>query len=333
MPRIALLGDINVDLTLAVDRLPPRGGEAVGRELVPSLGGSATGTACWLAACGAEVRLAACVGEDPWGDWALGELKRRGVPTQWIQRVSTSTGVFLLVIEPDGERTMFGARGANAHLRWEGIGEGWLAGVDWLHLSGYAFLEGPQEEAAWTALREAAAREIPVSLDPGWCATEFAKEALVSACAEATLFLPNLEEAKRLVGEGPPEVLLERLSELVPGGEVILKLGPGGCLVRAGGEAVKVPAPEVGVTDTTGAGDAFAAGAILGWLAGWEPRLRALLGVLLGTLAASMPQGAGFPPPVGAALSLVERLEAGEDERRALRRFVQLHWREKTDGR
>lgn len=328
LARVALLGDVNVDVTLPVSRFPSPGTEELSARLYLSLGGSVVHTARWLRAFGVEVRLAGCVGNDPWGDWALEELGRAGIGTRFIQRADATTGIIFLVVEPDGERTMLGARGANARLSAGEIPDGWLDGADWLHLSGYAWLRDPQRSAAEWALNEARRRGIPVSLDVGMGAASGA--ALRGVLPRVDLLLPSWEEARRLSGRGDPVEALGALSAVVPG-RVLIKLGGEGCLVQGEGGPVRVPPFPAIARDTTGAGDAFDAGAVLGALQGWEPALQGLFGNLLGALAAT--RGAGDRLPTRKeALALLEQAEGWEAELRELRGFVERYWVERKEG-
>ena len=324
-----MLGDVNVDVTLPVPRFPLPGTEELSERLHLSLGGSVVHTARWLKVFGVEVRLAGCVGSDPWGDWALEKLKRAGIGTRFIQRTAATTGIVFLIVEPSGERTMLGARGANAELSAEAIPEGWLAGVDWLHLSGYAWLRDPQRSAAEWALAEARRRRIPVSLDVGLGAVLASEEAIRDLLPRVDLLLPSWEEARRLSGQEDPVKALQALSAAVSGWALI-KLGGEGCLVQEEGGPVRVPPFPVAARDTTGAGDAFDAGAILGALQGWKPLLQGLFGNLLGTLSVGSDPGDPWPTR-DEALKLLERAAGWEAELRRLREFVCLHWRDQGE--
>ncbi len=308
-PTVALLGDVNLDLMLPVCRIPPSGQEAASRSGALVLGGSVVHTARWLSALGVAVRLVGCVGDDPLGEQALGELRRAGVPTKWLQRVSGSlTGVCCVMVEDDGQRTMLGLRGANACLARERVDDDWLNGVDWLHLSGYALLETEPRRAALWAVEQARVAGVPVSLDPGMVVPRHGQAEVMDLVGRVDLLLPNAEEAEAFTGEGFPEraALL-----LVPRARTVLvKCGRQGCVVASEGTTVCRAAPTVEVSDSTGAGDAFDAGAIAAALCGGEPHVQGVVGNLLGALAAREGPAA---PALGpdAALALLDGLEEG----------------------
>ncbi|KUK26465.1 MAG: PfkB domain protein [Acetothermia bacterium 64_32] len=333
--RIALLGDVNLDLVLPVSGFPAPGAEELSERAFLALGGSVVHTARWLSLFGVEVRLAGCVGMDPWGEWVLTALRRAGIGTRYIQRADrTPTGIMCIAVGPGGERTMLGARGANAELRAGSIPPGWLEGVEWLHLSGYAWLRDPQRAAAEWALAEARRRGIPVSLDVGLGAACLKGATLRSLLPRVDLLLPSREEARRLSGRNAPAEALQELSALVPG-PVLIKLGGEGCLVPGERGPVHLPPFPVAARDTTGAGDAFDAGAIIGALQDWSPALQGLLGNLLGALSAG--GGPADPwPTEKEALRLIDRLAERAPPWQAnlemLKEFVQSHWEGGEDG-
>ncbi len=307
MPVVALLGDVFVDLLLPVPGLPQSGGEAVGCGGSLALGGSAVHTARWLAAWGLEVRVVGCVGRDPLGEFAVQEMARSGVPTGWLQRTEDLlTGVCCVMGEPSGERTMLAYRGANTRLSGADIPGGWLQDVDWLHISGYTLLESaPREAAFWAAAR---AREAgpPVSLDPGMAVVHQGRaRPLVEELGWVDVILPNLEEAQALTGHVEPEQALTALAPLA--GTVLLKGGASGSYVQRRDGVMRLPALPVAPQDTTGAGDAFNAGAIVAALSGEDEAAQGGLGNLLGALAG---RGGPAAPPGGrsAARGLLDRL-------------------------
>jgi sugar/nucleoside kinase (ribokinase family) len=113
-----------------------------------------------------ETRLFAALGADFLGERAQYELQKHGVPTAFLQVVPKGTGICCALVEENGERTLLTYRGANSLLGPE-LPPGWLEGADWLHISGYALLEPSSRAAVFSAVEEARARKIPVSLDPG----------------------------------------------------------------------------------------------------------------------------------------------------------------------
>ncbi len=311
-PVVALLGDLNVDVMVRVGEVPAPGGEAHA-DASPALGGSAALTARWLAVLGCEVHLAAAVGEDPFGRWLCDLLVRDGVPALWVQRIpGEPTGLCLALVHRGGERTLLSSPGAARDLRWDRIPESWLDGVDWLHVSGYAWLGGAERAAAERAVACARERGIPVSLDPGAAALR----GLLSPLPAFELLLPNRSEVRALAGRGD---LRRAVGELHGVRWVAVKLDREGCAVHGPRGAACVPPFPVEAGNTTGAGDAFNAGAIVGVLSGWGPEEVGRLGNLLG--AAAVRHGAGGPLPDRS--DLLALLPCGS----TLARWIEDHWR------
>lgn len=263
--RIAVLGDLNNDLLLTVDGYPEIGGEALASQQRSQLGGSASNTAIMLQLLGAQSRLVACVGRDAAGDTAVEVLGELGVDTSSIVRSEdepTSTNVVILT--PGGERTMLAYRGASAVLAEQNISDAALEGVDWLHLSGYALLRDPQRGAALRAVELARERGVRLSMDVPTVQWQSAPESILEVAPKLALLLISERGAASIVSE--PRELVAAGCEVVA-----LKRGSLGCRILTSADDITVPAEKVEVVDTTGAGDSFAAGAILSVLDGEDP--------------------------------------------------------------
>ncbi len=278
MGRIVFLGDANLDLVLRVSGLPPGGGEAEAAGGGIRIGGCAVNAACWAAWLGEEAVLWARIGGDLPGDRLVGELRSRGLDPRYLQRdPALPTGLVVVLVDPEGERTMISLPGANRALEVEGI-EG--IGASLLYVSGYALLRN--RAPVLKAMASSRARGVIVVLDPGPLLPE---DALAEAIPAVDVVLGGIRE----LGGGP-----ERLLELGVL-EVVVKLGAGGCGYFSPGKGFRIPAYPLGeAEDTTGAGDAFGAGYVCGFLGGLSPEARCLLGGLLGALAAT----GAFPPAV-----------------------------------
>ncbi len=312
-PRIAALGDLNLDLTLEVAAHPDAGGEAIATAQHTGVGGSATNTAIVLARGGAHCRLLACIGDDPWGRFLLERLTAAGDDAPDVAAVQRHphepTQVNVVAVTPDGERTMYAYRGANTRLVPTDELLEVVSDSDVLHLSGYALLAAPQRDAAEAAVAAAASAGRPVVADvPVGPARE--------APARLRALLPSVHtlvvagaEARALTGARDDGAALARLLELGVR-RVAFKLGPEGCrMVRADGE-VTVRTQPLEPLDTTGAGDSFAAGVVLGLAHGWDDRTTGELAAKLGRLAVTRH---------GAGLMLASRREIAELRARSRR--------------
>ncbi len=297
MKHVLLLGDINIDVQMRVPALPALGGEVLTSGIQLSLGGSASNAAVVLAKLGRLggphliAHIIGRVGQDEWANIALQALQRCGVAISAVQRDPiVSTSVLFNAITPDGERSMFTHRGANVHTDPSQIPFALFEQADWLHISGYALLNLPQRAAVWQAVEWARQRQIPISLDPALYPSQNAPEQIRALLPHLALCVMGRDEAEAimptLLAQGQPSVP-ELLAPFFDTGVcmVALKLGANGCVIATRDQAHSLPAVPAKVIDTTGAGDAFSAGAIYGCLHGWALPQIGQLANRLGSLA------------------------------------------------
>jgi sugar/nucleoside kinase (ribokinase family) len=232
-------------------------------------GGAAANQAAWMAHLGATVTFVGRVGARD-ADYHRRELARVGVRACLAADRETDTGSIVIMVAPDGGRTMFTDRGANRKLRREDLPASLLDDADVLHLTGYTFCEPPLLEAALWLLGRARSRGLAVTVDPGSAAFLARMEpgAFLHWTDGAAVCFPNRDEAAVLVGEADPVTMATRLTRHY--GVVALKLGDAGCVLAVTGQTpVHIPAVGVpAVRDTTGAGDAFCGAFMSRWLAG-----------------------------------------------------------------
>jgi ribokinase len=254
---LVVYGDLMVDVVARVSRPLARGSDAPA-TVTTAGGGSGANVAAWAAWLGVPVALVCRVGDDERGRRAVDELHSGGVEVRATIDPERPTGTCVVVVEPDGERTMLPDAGANDGPAT--VTDDVLSGH--LHVVGYSLLRPGSRPAALSAVERARAAGLTVSVDPSsW--------ALLAPGLRlpADLLLPNTHEAAVLTGEDDPVRAARAL-----GGEVVIKLGAAGALWTDGARVVRVPAARATVVDTTGAGDAFAAGLLAARLAGAEPR-------------------------------------------------------------
>jgi sugar/nucleoside kinase (ribokinase family) len=247
--RVVSLGDLALDVVVRIRGEIARGADTAAKVSLAA-GGQGANVASWAAALGADARWLGKRATDGAGRLAAEELERRGVELVGPV-VETGNGIVVSLVEEGGERSMFPARGVATDLRPEELEPAWLA-CDHLHVSGYALIADPVASAATRAVELARAHDAQVSVDlSSWSAIQERGvdrfRALVEALRPDVVFAN--EEEERAFG-GP-----------LPGAVWILKRGADGCSFDGDERtAVEVEA----VVDTTGAGDALAAGWIVG---------------------------------------------------------------------
>jgi ribokinase len=264
MAEVFVLGSINQDFVLKVDRRPQPGETVTNAELSTHNGGKGANQAAAAALLGASVTFLGRVGDDEFGEPLVQALGEKGIDTSLVERASdASTGAAFITVTPDGENAITVAPGANRSLT-------------------------PQEvDAASGAIGNArvlvAQMEIPVEtvLRAVGVASERGTRALVNLA-------PTFEVPRELLERLDPLVVNEHEATFLLGNEVegvdgalsaapeLLSIGPRSAVITIGeagavfadGESVEhILAPKVEVVDTTGAGDAFV-GALATCLAG-----------------------------------------------------------------
>ena len=277
----------------------PLGGITPGSDTPAAIrarpGGAAANQAAWMAHLGAAVTFAGRVGA---GDAGYHGRELTRVDGQ----VSADTGSIVIMVAPDGERTMFTDRAANTRLRQDDLPASLLDDADVLHLTGYTFCEPPLLEVALWLLDQARARDLAITVDPGSAAFLARMEpgAFLRWTEGAAVCFPNRDEAAVLVGDADPVTMASRLASHY--GVVALKLGRAGCILAVAGQApVRIPAvPVQAVQDTTGAGDAFCGAFMSRWLArGPDPQTADLVDAaeFAAGIAASVVTRFGARPP------------------------------------
>jgi sugar/nucleoside kinase (ribokinase family) len=230
-------------------------------------GGSAANQAAWMAHLGADVVFAGRAGARD-AAYHRRELARAGVRARLAADRAAETGSIVIMVAPDGGRTMFTDRGANLRLRRPDVPAWLLDGAAALHLTGYTFCEPPLLEVALWLLGQARDRGLAVTIDPGSAAflARMGPAAFLRWTQGAALCFPNRDEAAVLTGETDPPAMAARLTRHY--GAAVVKLGAAGCVLAVPGQVpVTIPAHPAEVTDTTGAGDAFCGAFLSRWLA------------------------------------------------------------------
>ncbi len=290
---ITVLGDVMVDVSARVST-PIAHASDTDARISMQLGGSGATTARWLAHAEASVHFIGCVGDDALGDLARRTLESDGVHAH-LQVVGPSTGTCIVIVESDGERTMLPDPGANTGLDADAIPDDLLAGR--LHVSGYTLLRPASRAVGRSLIARARSLGTLVSLDAASAAPLAASpDVVLDVLAEVDVLIANRDEAEVLTGTGDPEVGLARLADLVP--TAVIKLGSAGAFAASGAERVRVPARAGDVLDTTGAGDAFAAGLLAAFGHGASLEEATLAGRDLAAVAVAR-VGAGPPPRAG----------------------------------
>ncbi len=287
-PKVAVIGDINLDIIAFHRDLPSLGGESIAEQTYLAPGGSAANVAHALTLLGVEPLLISCVGDDVVGRMLVEKLRETGINTTLIQMTNSEpTGVtYVAVVQ--GERTMLACRGANKYLAYDKVDKTALTQVRLVHVSGYSLTEGSQRETTDKLLENMKdVGRITATLDLCRPLAEFSKQEICKTLTRLDYVFMNMYEfnmVKQNIGLPSVKQLAEKL-----GCTIILKKGRQGCEISTpAGDVIDVAGFESRSVESTGAGDAFAAGFIYELLRG-SPLLRCgETANKLGALAASV---------------------------------------------
>jgi sugar/nucleoside kinase (ribokinase family) len=264
MTKVLCLGDIMLDVT-AVVGAPINQGVETRAVISTQGGGAAANVASWLAVSGTPAHLIARVGDDPAGKTVLAELDKYGVEHSQTIVPGANTGVVVVLVDALGERTMFPDSGANSGLSLADLPP--LEGFTAVYLSGYPLVNPRSRSGALDILRSVKEHGLPVIFDPSTVGVllEVGLNQVREWLTLVDVVILNEEEAHFFSGKNNPVDAATDLLTLTP--LVVIKRGGQGALAQARGtQLVQIPAIDVAVVDTTGAGDAFAAGFIQSWI-------------------------------------------------------------------
>jgi ribokinase len=266
------LGDLMVDVVARLFGPLVEGSDSPGVISYVG-GGSAANTAAWLSRVGESATFVGAIGDDPAGQLQAESLHRLGVDVRFRVDRTRPTGTCLVLVAPTGERTMVPDPGANLSLLEHDVPTDEFRAGDHLHVSGYALLRDSRD-AALHAMEAAGAVGMTVSVGAASAAplAQLGPAQFLRMVPDDALLFANEKEAAVLVGEagdaagdapGDADGASDIAVRLAAGGRQAVDTAGSGAAVWSNGEASAALAadpldrPEL---DTTGAGDAFAAG-------------------------------------------------------------------------
>ena len=273
MPDVVCAGILVADVFVPpLDRLPTEGELIATDDFLIDSGGCAANTATALARLGTSVAVIGKVGTDPFGDFVRRDLGRKGVDVEGLS-TSGEHGTSKTVILPvtGADRRYVHTIGANADLTDADFDRDLVCRSRVFYVGGYLVLPG----LSALGLAESFARAktcgtrtvldivVPVGGDSGLLAQ------LTDVLPNVDVFMPNDEEAYALTGVRHPSGQAHRFLDMGCR-VVIITLGSRGAVLVTPEVTIEQPAPPVEVVDESGAGDAFAAGFIVGLVEGWD---------------------------------------------------------------
>lgn len=299
--RVVVVGSLNADLVLGVDRIPRPGETALATSVTERCGGKGANQAVAAARAGALVRMVGCVGPDPAGARLLAALAAEGVDGSGVRVADTATGLAVVTVERTGENAITVAAGANQDCTPETVRAG-LAG-----------LTGADVVVAQAEIPDDAVREAAVAARA--CGALFVLNLAPYRALEMQLSGPgdvlvvNQHEAQALARDLGVAAEPQALRTAVGAAGVVVTLGAEGADLATGAGVRRVPAsPVQRVVDTTGAGDAFV-GALAAAIASGRSLEEA---VRWGGAAGALAVGSAGAQGGGASPAAIEALLAAE---------------------
>jgi ribokinase len=293
MSRVICAGHVNWDVTLRVDALPEPDGEATVESHLGAGGGSAANVASGLAGLDLDAALLGSVGDDEYGRAAVAALASNGVDCRYVVEVDDGpTTVKYIVVDAAGDVFVLGSPGVNEAFDAADLPTAVLADVDHLHLTSQS------PETAAELARLATEVGTTVSFDPG---RRVGDRGYADALRLVDYVFLNDREAATALGEAAesdaPQMQTETkhgrfggaVGDALDETTLVLKHGPNGAEVRDGDVRHVHPGYPIDAVDTTGAGDAFAAGFIAARLDGRSYERALAVANACGALTAAEP--------------------------------------------
>jgi sugar/nucleoside kinase (ribokinase family) len=293
MAKISVHGFLNVDLIGKVRSFAEADKEVKIDELRVEPGGSASNVAVGLSRLGQEVYFLGAVGDDRYAPFLVESLE--SVRRDYLQVVPNSpSGTVMVIVDQKGLRTMYTYPGANLKYDIKQIPTSFFETVDYLHIA------SPDLKIAKQLYKvKSDCSRLQISFDPSSLLTKKGLAALHPLLDKTEILFLNESELFDLFPDKTVDHAIKQLHEIGIR-EIFIKLGPRGAVYSSaspkGEEKFSLPAMRTKVIDSTGSGDAFAAGVLYGFTQGWSQQMVLQSGIEMATRVISqLGARAGLP--------------------------------------
>ncbi len=248
--EVTALGTCNIDFIMKVPRFSMADDEVDVENMTISLGGSASNFAVGVSRMNVKVGIIARVGYDQFGGFVTDKFKEEGVKTERLLKIYESTGMAFIAVDRRGERSIYTSMGANAQFELEKDDKKYIKSSSILHITGM-YREVVEEASKYAKF---------LSLNPGTVLSSYGIDSLHKIIKRANIIFLNKKEVSLLTGKDYNEGARKLVDIGVP--MVVVTCGRRGANLYSSDGVIHSSPPEVKSLDTTGAGDAFAAGFI-----------------------------------------------------------------------
>lgn len=266
--RVLFYGDLGIDIIVEADQSPQLGRDAFVRDMHTFVGGSAANSAVVASCLNLDAYFMGLIGDDMFKDALLHDLNLHNVKLDHLREVKGKNTLIFVIVNDTGERTFYSYRGVNGAQQFGEIRNGFTKAFDCVHISGYSMQAECSKATAFRLIEDARANHVLLSLDPS---DLFAKSDYGSDESFITNFdivIPNLDEAM-LMSKQTDVVRAARTIRRMGAKIVIVKMGREGCFLSSEETEVFIPAYSLRhIENSIGAGDAFCAGFLSGFLNG-----------------------------------------------------------------
>lgn len=262
-----VIGDVFIDLMIYVSGDQPKffyGGTSYCDLAKIELGGSGN-VAVGLSSLGGRVAFVGKAGYDLFGRVYIRNLKKKKVLSKIFLDKDYSTGIVIIFVDNQKERSFLVFRGANDKLSTVDVSKAidLIKRSKYVYFSGYSLVNDPQQSAILKGIEIAREYHSKVVFDPGAHNLIKSKPQLFANILDlCDIFSPNLDEAFAITNTTNIKDVINKLKDKVP--LTALKCGEKGCILISKNNVVKVPSVKVRCIDPTGAGDTFTASLIYG---------------------------------------------------------------------
>ena len=264
MAQILCIGDAMLDVIVKMQGQMYLGSDTIS-QISTHGGGAAANTATWLASSGHKVFYVCRLGDDAAGRVIANEFDAWNIEYKPEFLKEHRTGIVVVLVDENGERSMFPDRGANSGLSELDLPD--LTRFSAVFLSGYALFNPQSQAGVLRMINKMRESNLEIFFNPGSVGvmSNLGVDACRQRCKLMDLLIMNQAEAEFLTGNSDIEAALNELSKDVE--TVVITTSSKGAIGKSSGqEIVNSPIQPITAIDSTGAGDAFAAGFIGRWI-------------------------------------------------------------------